>query len=220
MIVEAPVFDGQDGLDHAFRNRGKRNVASLLAAGGNQRGDERGIELHRLEPFFLVNGEDVVDAERVGALAHHERDPQPLPAARAFSRNDEDRVLADREFAGLFGAGAVGVAQVVQPVDQLLRRDRLAASDFKGAAEDARVGPGELAMQPRVDHARELDVVEDRDRREDQEEAAEDDQRVELPAAATASGRGRAPGLRLALRGAGRRASGVIGHSDSQVTIL
>ena len=66
-----------------------------------------------------------------------------------------DRVAADRELAGLLGLGALGVAEVVEPVDELPRRQRLAAADLERRREDARIGALELAVQPRVDQPRE-----------------------------------------------------------------
>ena len=78
--------------------------------------------------------------------------------------------------------GPVRVAEVVQPVDELVRRQRLAAVQLERAGEDAGIDPLHFAVDPRVDHPREEDVVVAHDRRQDDERAGEADQREELPA--------------------------------------
>ena len=79
------------------------------------------------------------------------------------------RVPADREFARLLGAGAVRVAEIVQPIDQLPLGEGLAAVQLERPGEDARIGPRHLAAHPRVDHPREDDpVVRHHERQQDQ----------------------------------------------------
>ena len=66
---------------------------------------------------------------------------------------------ADRELAGLLDRVALRVAEIVQPIDQLPLGQRLAAAQLERPREDARQHAVALAVQPRVDQAREADVV-------------------------------------------------------------
>ena len=94
------------------------------------------------------------------------------------------RVASDRELSGLLGPVALCVAEVVEPLDELARRQRLPAAHLEGTGKHARIRALELAMQPGVDQARELDVVigGDADRRAGTG-SPDRQQDVELPAA-------------------------------------
>ena len=63
----------------------------------------------------------------------------------------DDGAAADGELAGLLDARALGVAEVVQPIDELLLGERLAAAQLERPREDARQHAIALAVQARVD---------------------------------------------------------------------
>jgi hypothetical protein len=74
-------------------------------------------------------------------------------------RHDRDRAGADRELAGLLEAIAVRVAELVEPIDQLLLGHRLTAAQLERPRQDAREHRRPLAVEPVVDHFREPHVV-------------------------------------------------------------
>jgi hypothetical protein len=67
------------------------------------------------------------------------------------ARHDGDRAGTDRELARLLQMIAVGVAELVQPIDELLFRHPLSASQLERPREHAREHGGALAVQARVD---------------------------------------------------------------------
>jgi len=77
----------------------------------------------------------------------------------AAAGNDRERLAADRELSRLFHARTLCVSEIVEPIDHLPLRNPLAAVERQGAREDARIRPVELAVHPRIDHAREDPVV-------------------------------------------------------------
>ena len=90
-----------------------------------------------------------------GGESHLHRRPAKSPPRGM----NADRALADRELAGLLDAGAFGVADIVQSRDQLARADHLAGIEGERPREHARDDTVALAVQARLDDARELDVV-------------------------------------------------------------
>ena len=84
----------------------------------------------------------------------------------AAARQHDDRAAVDRELAGPLDARPLGVADVVQPRDELALADALAGVQRQRPREDARDDAIALAVQPRFDDAGELDVVvaEERER--------------------------------------------------------
>ena len=67
----------------------------------------------------------------------------------------DDRAAVDGELAGLLERRALRVAEVVQPIDELPLGQRLAAPQLERPREDARQDAVALAVQARVDQARE-----------------------------------------------------------------
>ncbi len=210
MIVEAAVLDGDDRLGHPRRDGGERHVAALFAPLGDERREQRRIELDRVQRLFPSDDLDGLQTaapgspvQRVGArrralLRRRTRDhrgkhqPHRLPWTIAASRNDGQGVAADGEFSGLSGLRALRVPEIVESVDHLRLRDALAAPDQERTGEDARVRPLELPVHPRVDHPRELDVViTDEDGSEEERDADRQDG-IELPAAPAQEGHSRA----------------------------
>ena len=190
--VEAAVFDGEDRLDHLLRDQGERHVAPFLARGGDERGDERRVERQAIELLLLRDDFDVIDRRRLRAFraARGVRDPQELAFAVAVLRHHQHRIAAHGELPGLFRPWTMGIAEVVQPVDDLARRQRLAPPQLERAGEDPGIGALHFAVQPRVDHPGKADVEIASDDRQDQERDPETEKDVELPAP-PASGRAR-----------------------------
>ncbi len=86
-------------------------------------------------------------------------DAHDLALELGTARHDRDRAAADRELTGLVRARALRVADVVQAIDELPFRERLAAPQFQGPCEHARQDAVALAVEPAVDEVREADVV-------------------------------------------------------------
>ena len=87
-----------------------------------------------------------------------------LPAWSPLASRTRRRAI-DRELARLLDARALRVADVVQPRDELALADLLAGLQRQGTREDARHRAVALAVQARVDDARERHVVDSRRRR-------------------------------------------------------
>ena len=96
---------------------------------------------------------------RVLGLRRREHDADQLSLAIPFSGHDEHGVPADRELALLLRVSPAGVAQIVEPIDELCGLQGLAAVNLERTAEDAGIHAQHLAMNARVDHPRENDVV-------------------------------------------------------------
>ena len=88
---------------------------------------------------------------RHGGLREHHR--HGLARLVAAARDQHDGVAIDRELTGTFDAGALRVADVVQPGDELGLVDALARLQGEGPREDPRHGAIALAVQARVDDA-------------------------------------------------------------------
>ena len=132
---------------------------------------------------FCADDLEVVDGGRFLGLCrpHAEDDADGLALPVAVARDEDDGIAADRELAGLPGLGAVGIAKLVQPVDQLAGRHRLTAPDLERPREHARVDPLHLPVQPGVDHPGEDDVVVAEHPQEHHERPRQRHERVELP---------------------------------------
>ena len=103
----------------------------------------------------------------LGPLEH---DANDLTFELGRARHQCHDTSAGREFAGLPDGRALGVAEVVQAVDELPVSQRLTAAQLERPREHAGKGGGALAVQACVDQVREPDVVV-------RGEAAEDDRR-------------------------------------------
>ena len=69
MVVEAAVLDREHRLDHLLRDRLQRHVAALLAAGGDERRDERRVERDAFDVVFSADGSSIVlDPRRLRGL--------------------------------------------------------------------------------------------------------------------------------------------------------
>ena len=88
-----------------------------------------------------------------------ERDAHGLAGVVAAARHEHDGAAIERELAGTLDARPFGVADVVEPRDQLGLAQPLAAVQGQRPCEDARNDAVALAVQPRFDDARELNVV-------------------------------------------------------------
>ena len=75
---------------------------------------------------------------------------------------------------------AMRIAEVVQSVDDLGRRQRLAAPQLERPGEDTRVGPLRFAVQARVDHPGEADIEIDANDRQDDEDTASADEETKF----------------------------------------
>ena len=86
---------------------------------------------------------------------HH----QGLAGVGAGAGHDADQRAVDGELAGILRVRALRVAEVVQPIEQLLLRDVIAAPNLERPRKHARQHAIALAVQARVDHPREGHVV-------------------------------------------------------------
>jgi hypothetical protein len=124
MLVEAAVLDREDGIDHIRGNGRERHVPTLLTAGGDERSDERcaqrqvggrGLRSDDLDP--LDDG-----GVRVFRPLSAEHDANLLLLEAAVLRHDHQGIASDRELAAERGFWAVRVSEVVEAVDELVRR--------------------------------------------------------------------------------------------------
>ncbi|MGC4084080.1 MAG: hypothetical protein QM736_18710 [Vicinamibacterales bacterium] len=187
MVVEAPVFDGQHRVDDVWRQRTERDRSSLLTL-GLQRAEERRIERQAVTRIVVqLETDDAIGRLRFGwwrgGLAarlrrrwrrHLERHLDAAPLELRGSRRDDDLIVGDRELARLGDAGPLGVADVVQPIDQLPFAQRLPRVDFERTREDAREHALPFAVQLPIDQAAERDVVITGDGREEDERDRDD----------------------------------------------
>ncbi len=170
VLVEAAILDREHRLLHARRDRRQRHRPPLLPLAATERGQHRRVErdplarlVVELEPLhaigharrrrFLAFGHRL----RIGRTLKHDADRVSLQLGDA--RHDRDRALADRELAGLLQPIAMGVAELVEPIDQLLLGHRLAAAQLERPRQHAREHRRSLAVQARVDQPREAHVV-------------------------------------------------------------
>ncbi len=108
----------------------ERNVPALFAPGSHDGGDEGRIESKPLDRALRAGQLDAIDRGRLGAFAAPgaEDHSQEFPLAVPVPRNEQDSVPPDGEFAGFLRLGTMRVAEVVQPVDELRDRERLAST--------------------------------------------------------------------------------------------
>ena len=158
------------------RHHAERDRPALLALAADERGQDRRIEddpiAGLLADFQLL---DAIGRPRGGfalrAPVRRRRrrtlkdDAHDLTFELGAARHDRDRAGADRELAGLVGARALCVADVVQAIHELAFGQRLAAPQLQRAREHARQHAIALAVEPSVDEVREADVVVRRRRR-------------------------------------------------------
>ncbi len=184
MIVKPPILDREDRIDHVLGNLLQRDVPPLLAARGDERSDERRVERQLLRPGLLADDFQVIDGRRFLGLGrpHPEDDPDGLPLPIAVSRDEHDGIASDRELAGLPGLGTIGIAELVQPVDELPRRHGLTPPHLERPREHARVHALHIPVQPGVDHSGKHDVVVAQHSQEHHGRPRQGDERVELPA--------------------------------------
>ncbi len=173
MLVEAAVLDREDGIDHVRGNGRERHVAALLTAGGDQRSDERRAQ--RQVGGRGLRSDDLDPLDDGGVRVLHtlstEHDANLLLLEVAVLRHDHQGIASDRELAAERGFRAVRVSEVVEAVDELVRRQRLTAVQLEGTREHARVDPLHFTVNARIDHPGEQDVVVAHDRRQDDERA-------------------------------------------------
>jgi hypothetical protein len=173
------------GRDHRFlhplRNFRQRHAAPLLASGGHQCREQGGVQL---QGIGLAAADDLELSDscrhRGRALRRAldrrrriELHADHLALEVSAARRQRNRIPPDRKLAGLFDASPVRVAQIVEPRDELELGDGLPAAQFHRSREDARQRALPLAMQARIDHPRERDVVVGEDRRGQHDERAE-----------------------------------------------
>src|SRR6185503_5296833 len=87
-----------------------------------------------------------------------EGDRDRLAGQLAAARGQRDDVAISGELAGLLYGRPVGVAQIVEPNDHILLRQRLATAELRGPGVDARQRALALAVQALIDHPREGEV--------------------------------------------------------------
>ena len=184
VVVEAPVLDRQHRLDHRLRDHLERDVPPFLARVGDQRGDERRVQRDAFGLFLRTRQLDRIDPRGLGALrgpaAEHQADDLALMVS--LPRNDHHRVPADRELARLLAARTMGVAEVVEPIDELPLGERLPAMQLERAREDARIGPRHLPAHAGVDHPGEDHPVVGHHRAQQDERDAEAEEGIPPPA--------------------------------------
>ena len=155
MVVEAAILDREHRLDHLARDRraAARRGASR-GPDGDERRDERRVERDALDGLLVGRQLDVArfsPAPPSSPAGRRRRAATVRPLLVAVARDEDHGLAPDREFARLLGAGAVRVAQIVQPVDQLALGEGLSPVQLERAGEHPRIGPRHLAAHPRVD---------------------------------------------------------------------
>ena len=155
MIVETAVLDGEDRLHHAWRYRRERHLPALLAAGAHEGGEQRGIEGDavgsRPPASIPLTRPGVVAAPtalRTRGCSKRMRTVWPLTVAAAG--DDRNRPGTDGELASLLDARPLGISQIVQPIDDLCRAERLTLPQLERACEYPRQHPLPLSMKPRL----------------------------------------------------------------------
>ena len=138
MVVEAAVLDGQHGVAHVLGDLGQRHLAPLLAAGGDERGQERRFERDPADRRAVGGALDAPDRRRrrgprLGA-GRAEDDADQRAFLLAAADGQLDGVVAEGELAGFGGLRAAGIAGIVEPLDQAVRGQRLAGRSSSGRA--------------------------------------------------------------------------------------
>jgi hypothetical protein len=203
VVVEAAILDREDGVAHVLRDLLQRHLAPLLAARGDERGEERRLQRRPADGHAVRGALDALDGRRRGAArararrAEHDADDGAVLLAAADRQRD--RVLPDGELAGLGHARPSRVAQVVQALDQPLVGHRLPGAQLQRPGVDPRPRALDLAVQPRLDHARQRHVVVAEHAHDEEERARERRHQVAQPAPLAADTRRRG-GARAGLR--------------------
>jgi hypothetical protein len=211
VLVEAAVLDGEYGVHDMRRDLPEPHRPALFAVARHERRQQRRFEREALagpaaddvEPLQAIEAPGRQRRARLEDRRLVERGPEGLSGFGPAARSKRDDVVRDRELAGLLRPGPLGIPEVVQPIHQLVLAKRLSSAELHRPTVHAGQHALPLAVQARVDEARESRIRVAEDRRGDQGRQAEDDGEDEPPAAGL-----RAPGRRL-LRGRALRRHGV-----------
>ena len=199
MLEEAPILDGDDCVDHRLGQAGERRVAAFLSRrvrgeqrrfehqpidrGPGGRGGPRGVPARGAPSGggrFGRRGRG--GGQRCQLRDHRRRAAREVHADRARrlaaggARHQEHGVVADRKLARLLGLGTPRVADVIEMLLELERRQPLARAQFEGPSKDPRHGPLFTAQAP-FDHAAVADPEHARDDETHDGRNAEEDQR-------------------------------------------
>ena len=177
MVVIAPVFDGEDGVDDVRRQRGNRHWAALGAV-DLDRAEQRRIQreaiariVAQLQQFNVVGRARRRRLAPRGALhggcRFLERDTDGAALELCRPRRDRDVAFGDGELARLLRLLPACVADVVQAIDKLLFGERLSAPQFERPGEDAREHALPFTVQLLVNEPTVADVVVAADERQD-----------------------------------------------------
>ncbi len=172
MFVETMIFDRQHRLCHSRRDGRQRNRPALFAFPGNQRRQHRRVEN---EPLTCLVAEFELQHAVGGAFWRRrfargrcargsrswplKNNLDELPVELRASRHQRDSAGAHGEFTGTLRRRPLGVAKIIQAIDQLPIGQRLPASQFERPCQDARQGGLAFAVKPLVDQPREADVI-------------------------------------------------------------
>ena len=156
-------------LDHPLRNRGQRDRPPLLALAAERR------EHRRVERQALARTRGELELQHAIGRTRRRRPPRGAAHVRSrrplkddadrlalelrSARQNRDASLAEGEFARLLQLRPLCVSKIIESIDQLSIGQRLAAAQLERPREHARKHRVALAVQPRVDQAREADVV-------------------------------------------------------------
>jgi hypothetical protein len=156
VLVEASILDGDDCLHHSSRNGGQRNLPALLPRGAHE-----GREQRRIEHDSVGRAAAGLDAAHAGGRGRHgrrlpgarllERDANDLALVIAAARHERDRASRHGELASLFDTGALRVAEVVEPIDELSGTQPLTLAQRQRAREHARQHAVPLTVKARFD---------------------------------------------------------------------
>ncbi len=178
MLEEAAVLDGEHRLAHAIGNHGERDGTPLFTLPLAERRQHRRVEDQPFRDFrSQLELQDVIGDPRpcrrfLGRRTARrrrtlEQDADDLPLEARRARHDADLAGAHGELAGLLDVLAVRVPEIVQPVDQPLVGERLAAAQLERTREDLRQRRVALTMKARVDQTAECDGIVGRDEAQD-----------------------------------------------------
>ncbi len=173
VIEEPPVLDGEHRVDDVFRQVRQRHVPSSFALG--ECGQQWRLEREVLDAILA----GCRDARHRGRVAGRELDGERARRGVGCRSGDEGHgTFSEGELAGGTGRCPLRIAHIVEPLDELRRRQRLSAADLERTAVDARRGQlftGELAVDdaPEGDpQGRGRDDADDEDRGADEQGVA------------------------------------------------